>query len=128
MHTRQNSLENVHEHVRSQLESLMDDVRNGRADRRPFDEIYGLLQALPLSTTEYDVACRRLRNACSCHLDAEPGAANYELRLLLKSMDRQLAWYRKLQSPVNHVTVSQKSRAAAGYHKVKLPEASLVEG
>ncbi len=111
MHTRQNSLEQIYEHLRSQLELLSDDVRNGSADRRPFDDIYELFQSLPLSTTEYDVACRRLRSACSYYLDAEPGAATYELRMLMKSIDRQLAWYRTLESPTNHVTMRQKSQA-----------------
>jgi hypothetical protein len=46
----------------------------------------GMLEALPLSTDEFALACRRLQNARHYLRYTEPGAAWYELRLLSGSL------------------------------------------
>ncbi len=45
-----------------------------------------MLEALPLSTEEYGLACRRLTNAQHYRRYTEPGAAWYELRLVATSI------------------------------------------
>ncbi len=45
-----------------------------------------MLEALPLSTEEYGLACRRLTNAQHYLRYTEPGAAWYELRLVATSI------------------------------------------
>jgi hypothetical protein len=62
--------------------------------RRRFDEAAhddlaaarSMLEALPLSTDEFGLACRRLQNAQHYLRYTEPGAAWYELRLLTTSL------------------------------------------
>jgi hypothetical protein len=45
-----------------------------------------MLEALPLSTDQFDLACSRLKNAQHYLKYTEPGAAWYELRLLASSL------------------------------------------
>ncbi len=48
--------------------------------------VRSMLEALPLSTDEFGLACRRLQNAQHYLRYTEPGAAWYELRLLATSL------------------------------------------
>ena len=57
-------------------EAAQDDVAAARS----------MLEALPLATDEFALACRRLQNAQHYLRYAEPGAAWYELRLLSGSL------------------------------------------
>lgn len=54
-----------------------------------FASARAMLEALPLSTQEFDLACRRLQNAQHYLHYTEPGAAWYELRLVAKSLHGQ---------------------------------------
>ena len=45
-----------------------------------------LLEAMPLSTDEFGLACTRLQNAQHYLRYTEPGAARYELRILASSL------------------------------------------
>ncbi len=54
-----------------------------------FASARAMLEALPLSTPEYDLACRRLQNAQHYLRYTEPGAAWYELRLVAGSLHGQ---------------------------------------
>jgi hypothetical protein len=78
--------------------SLCDQLRHahdGLAARPPpeglmdFDHIRRLLEALPLVTAEFSLAVNRLANARHCLHSGEPGAARYELGLLLRSLDHE---------------------------------------
>ncbi len=57
---------------------------DGAAD--DFASAHAMLEALPLSTEEYGLACRRLKNAQHYLRYREPGAAWYELRLVASSL------------------------------------------
>ena len=64
--------------------------------QRPFEEdtitVLGrILESLPLSTAEYGVAANRLENAGRYMRSEENGAASYELRMLARSLGRNLS-------------------------------------
>jgi len=45
-----------------------------------------MLESLPLATAQFDLACRRLKNAEHYLRYTEPGAARFELKLLAGSL------------------------------------------
>jgi hypothetical protein len=51
-----------------------------------FQAVRSMLDALPLSTDQYGLACTRLTNSLRYLVDAEPGAARFELQLLTTSL------------------------------------------
>jgi len=57
-------------------EAACDDLRAARA----------MLETLPLATAQFDLACRRLKNAKHYLRYAEPGAAWFELKQLAGSL------------------------------------------
>jgi hypothetical protein len=68
------------------LEWLAAHVRSGLADPADFRQAQVGLALLPLSTAEFDLAANRLENARYYLLAGEQGAAGYELRLLIGSL------------------------------------------
>ncbi len=48
--------------------------------------VRSMLEAMPLSTDQFGLACRRLQNAQHYLRYTEPGAARYELQLLASSL------------------------------------------
>jgi hypothetical protein len=56
------------------------------AARDDFTAARSMLEALPLSTDEFGLACTRLQNAQHYLNYTEPGAAWYELRMLVSSL------------------------------------------
>jgi hypothetical protein len=77
---------------RATLCQALDDLleRVSRHDRPVvgFEEVRSLLEASPLTTEEFAVATNRLANAQRYLRDGEPGAAQYELLLLHRSLER----------------------------------------
>ncbi len=71
------------------LHRLLQKRRLDDATEQDFASARAMLEALPLSTQEYDLACRRLQNAQHYLRYTEPGAAWYELRLVASSLSRQ---------------------------------------
>ncbi len=65
---------------------LLQKRRLDDATEQDFASARVMLDALPLSTQEYDLACRRLQNAQHYLRYIEPGAAWYELRLVARSL------------------------------------------
>jgi hypothetical protein len=53
-----------------------------------FEEIRRMLEALPLATAEFGLAINRVTNAQHYLHCSEYGAARYELRLLLRSLEQ----------------------------------------
>ncbi len=68
---------------------LLQKRRLDNGAEQDFASARAMLEALPLSTQEYDLACRRLQNAQHYLRYTEPGAAWYELRLVASSLIRQ---------------------------------------
>lgn len=68
------------------LDKLAAQVRGGKADAGDFHRARAALAWLPLSTSEFALATKRLGNARRYLLIGEPGAASYELRLLIQSL------------------------------------------
>ena len=56
------------------------------AARDDFAAARSMLEAMPLSTDEFGLACTRLQNAQHYLRYTEPGAAWYELRMLASSL------------------------------------------
>jgi len=52
-----------------------------------FAAAHSMLEAMPLSTDQFGLACTRLRNARHYLRYTEPGAARYELQLLASSLN-----------------------------------------
>jgi hypothetical protein len=61
-----------------------------------------LLEALPLSTDQYGLACTRLQNTQHYLRYTEPGAAWYELRLLASSLKHAEPVAREPQRRLRH--------------------------
>ena len=81
------------------------------------DDIRGILECLPLSTSEFDLAKKRIGNAKRYLRSHERGAARYEIRLLFGSLRNELAVElepkpeaKSTQSP-NSASSSQGSRS-----------------
>lgn len=51
-----------------------------------FQAARSMIEAIPLATAQFDLACSRLKNAQHYLRYTEPGAAWYELRLLASSL------------------------------------------
>lgn len=65
------------------LKRLIDQRVDADGWMEELTETLVLLESLPLSTSEFDVATRRLNNARRYLASSEQGAARYELRLLI---------------------------------------------
>jgi hypothetical protein len=57
-----------------------------QAARDEFAAVHTMLEAMPLPTDQFGLACTRLKNAQHYLRYTEPGAAWYELRLLASSL------------------------------------------
>ena len=53
-----------------------------------FATIRVMLETIPLPTDQFDLACTRLKNAQHYLRHTEPGAARYELQLLVSSLKK----------------------------------------
>ena len=77
--TREDLLESV-----SRMQQI---TGNPRVFKMLIPQAHRLLESLPLATSEYELAHRRLENAQRYIDSKEAGAANYELRLLAASLN-----------------------------------------
>jgi hypothetical protein len=68
------------------LGRLLEKRQLDEAARDDFAAARSMLEAMPLSTDEFGLACTRLQNAQRYLRYTEPGAAWYELRLLASSL------------------------------------------
>jgi hypothetical protein len=67
------------------LSGVLDRLKQDEDGEAPIDDLHAaelLLQTLPLASEPFGVAMNRLRNAYRYFEANEPGAAQYELRLL----------------------------------------------
>ncbi len=56
-----------------------------------------MLETIPLSTSEFDLATRRVVNARRYVQSGELGAAKYEMRMLLGMLDEECAFIKRRQ-------------------------------
>lgn len=80
------SIQQVHQSIQQTLAHLMQSRHLDDRAEGTFQAARGLLESLPLSTDQFGLACRRLDNARHYLVFTEPGAARYELRLLVSSL------------------------------------------
>ena len=74
--------------VRSALQPLLENASWEGGPVTGYEQARQVLDSLPLTSEEFGVALNRLANAQRYLLSGERGAACYELRLLLRSLDR----------------------------------------
>jgi hypothetical protein len=79
-------LESLRLECRLAIERLLAEVAT--AGQPAFELVRQILAALPLASEEFCVAGNRLANAQHYVQAGEPGAARFELRLLLRGLDR----------------------------------------
>ena len=72
--------------MNQRLGRLLQKRRLDEVAQDDFAAIRSLLEALPLATNQFGLACTRLQNAQHYLRYTEPGAAWYELRLLASSL------------------------------------------
>ena len=80
------TLQSVFRPVLNALGELIQRLENRCATNGQVHELQALLDALPLSSDEFGLACNRLRNAHRYLLAREPGAAKWELNALKRSL------------------------------------------
>ena len=80
------TVESIRSGLVQHLQKLIDRAWSLKQEDDAFLDAVGMLNGLPLSTSEFTVAMNRLRNAHRYLVANEPGAARYELRLLLCSV------------------------------------------
>ena len=82
------TLEQIRAHVFTCLTQLIEQVFSAGLPTAEFQQAREALGALPLPTAEFATARNRLNNARSYLEAGERGAALYELRLLLRSLEQ----------------------------------------
>ena len=92
------SVKEQYKHLRLLLANTLDGVHAGHVTAQAIEKILAIYECLPLSTSEYVAANRRVSSATDYFEKGERGAAMFELRLLLKHVDRQLSATTQLQS------------------------------
>jgi hypothetical protein len=70
------------------LDRLLAAVERGPGRVTDLEQVRPLLEALPLTRTEFSLAVNRLANVRRYLESGECGAARYELRLLRKSLEK----------------------------------------
>jgi hypothetical protein len=68
------------------LGRLLQKRKLDEAAQDDFAAVRSMLEAMPLATDQFGLACTRLQNAQHYLQYTEPGAARYELRLLASSL------------------------------------------
>jgi hypothetical protein len=79
--------ESVHALLRESLDELLGQLSDHKPPVARFERLRLLLEALPLDTTEFGLAMNRLANARHYVVAGEFGAAQYELRLVRRSLE-----------------------------------------
>jgi hypothetical protein len=88
------TLETLDSTCQSVLKSFADLLRLANATKAvqaDFDNVLGLLETLPLSTSEYGVARLRLDNANRYRMASEHGAAAWEIRTVMLQLKSQFS-------------------------------------
>ena len=80
------SVAQITQSVNQCLGRLLQKRQLDEAAQDDFAAACSMLEALPISTDEFGLACTRLQNAQHYLRYTEPGAAWYELRLLASSL------------------------------------------
>ena len=91
------SVSQITHSVNQCLGRLLQKRRLDEAAQDDFAAARSMLEAMPLSTDEFGLACTRLQNAQHYLRYTEPGAAWYELRLLASSLKNAQANVREPQ-------------------------------
>jgi hypothetical protein len=80
------TVEQITQSVNQCLERLLQKRQLDDAAHDDFAAVRCILEAMPLPTDQFGLACTRLQNAQHYLRYTEPGAAWYELRLLASSL------------------------------------------
>ncbi len=75
--------------VLKQAESLVRALESRRAVQTELQDLAGLLETLPLASSEFGLACTRLNNAQRYLVSAELGAARWELNAMVRQLRTQ---------------------------------------
>jgi hypothetical protein len=78
------------------LDRLLTQAVRGPGPVIDLKQVRPILEALPLTSTEFGLAINRLANARHYQESGEYGAACYELRLLRRSLEQQRTYYARL--------------------------------
>lgn len=84
-------LSEVYHELRNLVATTLDSVKSRQFSSGAFKRILVLSQCAPMTSGEFQVAVRRSRNALEYCIEGQFGAASYELRILLKSVERLVA-------------------------------------
>ena len=68
------------------VESLLEQTFDSIVSAPEWDELAELIESFPLPTAQFALAMNRLNNARNYFAADEPGAARFELRLLLRGL------------------------------------------
>ena len=77
--------------LRQLVANTLDSVKSGQYSLKVFDRIFELSQCVPMTASEYQAMMRRAYGAMEYCLDSEFGAATFDLRMLLRSIERVMA-------------------------------------
>lgn len=77
--------------LRQLVAHTLDGVKSRQYSLKVFDRIFELSQCVPMTTSEYQAIIRRAHGAMEYCLDSEFGAATFDLRMLLKAIERVMA-------------------------------------
>jgi hypothetical protein len=87
-HTHFPITESVHALLCESLDELLGQLSDHKPPVAQFERLRSLLEALPLDIPEFGLAVNRLANAQHYLVSGEFGAAQYELRLLRRSLEQ----------------------------------------
>ena len=76
----------VQEALGKGVETLLEQTFDSIVSAPEWDELEELLESFPLPTAQFALAMNRLNNARNYFVAGEPGAARFELRLLLRGL------------------------------------------
>lgn len=81
--------DSIRDHARQCVSNLLREAEMENSVDGKFEQSRFALECMPLSTGEFALAMNRLKNAEMYLQSGEPGAARYELRMLLRSLTNE---------------------------------------
>lgn len=102
--------------LRHAIAKTLDSVKAGQFSLKAFDRILHLCQSIPMQSSELRAMMRRGHGAMECCLSAEFGAAKFDLRMMLKIVERLTAQH-SMQMNTTHV-VTRKAYVKANQSRV----------
>ena len=113
METQQRHLETMDQltsDVMRSVHTVIEQTTDATAPVDDMSDILTLLNALPMSTSEFGLAINRVKNACQYLRSNTPGAARYELRMLLGSLQGNLASHARTERSQQRSAARRRGR------------------